>query len=208
MRLKLNAILTAWNEVELEQMYALADALNIPLTMDPTVTPRDDGDTTPVHIRPSATAVKRLFRFTSPARARTFRPASTTRINKPRLGDATDACDGTDGACAEKHCGAGSSALAVDPLGNVYPCVQWRRPTRQPAPPIHHPAVAQRRRVNPGARTRPPHKAGMVEGLGEAARHAAFCPGLAELESGSPLQLYPAAQEKLDIVGRLLKQAQ
>ncbi len=27
-----------------------------------------------------------------------------------------------------KNCGAGASGIAVDPFGNVYPCVQWRRP--------------------------------------------------------------------------------
>jgi MoaA/NifB/PqqE/SkfB family radical SAM enzyme len=26
-----------------------------------------------------------------------------------------------------KHCGAGSAGIAIDPYGNVYPCVQWRR---------------------------------------------------------------------------------
>ena len=26
-----------------------------------------------------------------------------------------------------KHCGAGSATVTVDPFGNVYPCVQWRR---------------------------------------------------------------------------------
>lgn len=206
MRLKLNAILTAWNEVEMEEMYTLADALNIPLSMDPTVTPRDDGDATPVHIRPSAEAVKRLFDIRARRAPERFRPAFASRENAPLPSAGTDTCDGADGASAEKHCGAGSSALAIDPVGNVYPCVQWRRQLGN----LHRQSITELW-CSAGALT-PVRELGprikhMVEGLGEAARHAAFCPGLAELESGSPLQLYPAAQEKLDIVGKLLKQA-
>jgi MoaA/NifB/PqqE/SkfB family radical SAM enzyme len=28
---------------------------------------------------------------------------------------------------SRKQCGAGSATITVDPYGNVYPCVQWRR---------------------------------------------------------------------------------
>jgi len=57
LRLKLNCTLTRWNEEEIEEMMALADARGVQLMFDPVVTPRDDGDLSPLELTASAAAV-------------------------------------------------------------------------------------------------------------------------------------------------------
>ena len=57
LRLGLKAPLTAWNEHEIEAMYALADALGVPLEFDPQLTPRDNGDADPLAVAPSRAGV-------------------------------------------------------------------------------------------------------------------------------------------------------
>jgi MoaA/NifB/PqqE/SkfB family radical SAM enzyme len=108
LRFKLNSTLTRWNESEIEGMYAIAERFGAPLTFDPDVTPRDNGDFSPLEISATSDGRRRLFSYGS--------------SDVVRQGDAElPAVD------SKKHCGAGSSGIAVDPFGNVYPCVQWRR---------------------------------------------------------------------------------
>src|SRR4029077_223726 len=52
-------------------------------------------------------------------------PSAAARSGASSIGKTGD--DGTMPIAPKKHCGAGSSGIAVDPYGNVYPCVQWRR---------------------------------------------------------------------------------
>src|SRR4051812_49806679 len=118
-RVKLNSTLTLWNEGEVEGMFALADSLGLPLQVDPEVTPRDDGGREPLAISPSRAGVARMFAL----QAARSRSSAGEALAVAKGGD-----DGTLPAAVEKHCGAGSAGVAVDPYGNVYPCVQWRRP--------------------------------------------------------------------------------
>lgn len=109
-RVQLNATLTAWNQAELESMEALAQGLDLPLRWNTHVTPRDDGDASPLSIAPSAEAVARL-----------------REVLARRPGAAND--DGGEPPTPwDKYCGSGASGFTVDPWGNLYPCVQWRIP--------------------------------------------------------------------------------
>src|SRR6185295_9631429 len=122
LRVKINSTLTAWNEGEIAGMFALADSLGLPLQIDPEVTPRDDGGREPLQVAASREGVLRLFRLQF-ERGRSIAGMAGAPAEVARGGD-----DGTMPAPLHKHCGAGSSGIAVDPYGNVYPCVQWRRP--------------------------------------------------------------------------------
>ncbi len=62
LRVKLNSTLTRWNETEASAMLELADSLALPLQFDPEVTPRDDGDRTPLAIAASREGLTRLYR--------------------------------------------------------------------------------------------------------------------------------------------------
>lgn len=184
LRVKLNATLTAWNEGEIEAMFALADRLGLPLGFGATVTPRDDGDTTPLTIAPSRAGVERLYRVLG---ARSPDPPA-------------DSC--TPPPSSEKNCGAGSSGLAVDPYGNVYPCVQWRRPLgnlhRASLPEIwaSSPALGEVRGLTVEAKTR-------REGLGETGRWMSFCPGLSEQQTGDPLGVEPGALTRAELLRKV-----
>jgi MoaA/NifB/PqqE/SkfB family radical SAM enzyme len=197
LRVKLNSTLTAWNEHELAEMMALADRLELPLQVDPEVTPRDDGGREPLSISPSRAGVRRLFELLA-ERAAAARAASQPAITGVRLAD-----DGLAPATAEKHCGAGSSGIAVDPYGNVYPCVQWRRPVGN----LHQKSIrdiwagsaglAEVRAATVAAKT-------MVDGYGEAGALLNFCPGSAAAWSGDPLQVYPAARSRMEVAQQAL----
>jgi mycofactocin biosynthetic radical S-adenosylmethionine protein MftC len=200
LRVKLNSTLTAWNEHEIEDTMALADRLELPLQIDPEVTPRDDGDREPQSISPSRAGVRRLFELlaerAAAARARAGEkdePAGALPVQVPRLAD-----DGLAPAAAEKHCGAGSSGIAVDPYGNVYPCVQWRRPVGN----LHEQSVRDIWAGSSGladVRSLTVAAKEMVDGFGPAGQLLNFCPGNAAAWSGDALQVYPAALSRMEV---------
>ncbi|MCP4895659.1 MAG: radical SAM protein [bacterium] len=185
---KINATLTAWNEHQIDSMFALADSFSIPIQFDFEVTPRDDGDTQPQEIRASQSGIEQLLRR---QRQRAARNAAEPPVM--REGD-----QASDGPSLTRHCGAGCSTVAIDPFGAVYPCVQWRRPIgnlhEQSIEEIWHRSANLEtiRSINSQVR-------GKMGQLGDNARLTAFCPGLAEQQTGSPLNLYPGAEERLEI---------
>ena len=75
-----------WNEGEIEGMFALADALGLPLQVDPEVTPRDDGDREPLQVAASREGVLRLFRlqFDRGRAARREAAEACDRPDRPR----------------------------------------------------------------------------------------------------------------------------
>ncbi|MEM9557743.1 MAG: radical SAM protein [Acidobacteriota bacterium] len=185
-RVKLNATLTRWNEHQIEEMFALADGLGVRLSITPTVTPRDDGDTSPLAVAPSAEGVRRLYRYLD------------ERIPDA---EAVDTCTGSSPSL-HKNCGAGASGVAVDPFGTVYPCVQWRRPLGS----LHErslreiwgdsPALREIRRLNRRAKEQ-------RMALGDSGDGLAHCMGLSEEKTGDPLAVDPDAAAN----ARALRQA-
>jgi MoaA/NifB/PqqE/SkfB family radical SAM enzyme len=205
LRVKLNSTMTAWNEHEIEDMMALADELELPLQVDPEVTPRDDGDLEPKSISPSRAAVRRLFELLA-ARAAAARaqpegqelPAPTGAAAIPPVQAMRLADDGLVPAAAAKHCGAGSSGIAVDPYGNVYPCVQWRRPVGN----LHERSIRDIWASSSGlaeVRALTVEAKKMVDGFGPEGRLLNFCPGNAAAWSGNALQVYPDAMRRMEI---------
>jgi len=190
LRVQLNSTLTAWNEGELEQMFALADGLGLRLQVDARVTPRDDGDVEPLKISVSGEGLARLYRFQRDraAAARGTQPAGPDPLaQKPVV---------------KKHCGAGSSTVAVDPWGNVYPCVQWRTPIGN----LHQESIKEIWEASPrlrqvrDANVRIKH---MVDGYGKAAKDAGFCPGLAEQMQGTTTKLDPPTLRRVKLLESL-----
>ncbi len=194
LRVKLNSTLTAWNEGEIEGMFALADALGLSLQMDPEVTPKDDGSREPLQVAATREGVLRLFRLQF-ERGR-MAPGQATEV--ARGGD-----DGTVPVPVHKHCGAGSSGIAVDPYGNVYPCVQWRRPVgnlhRQPIREIWHgsAALAEVRETTVEVKE-------SLRVLGPDSHLLNFCPGSAATQTGSPLALYSAAAQRKELLEQVI----
>ena len=207
LRIKLNSPLTLWNEREVEAMYALADDLGIPIQFDPLITRRDNGDAEPQRISPSREGIARLHQHQrerdATRRARrgaavtesavVFEPSAT--VNPLKEVEAPRGVEPSTGG-REKHCGAGSSSITIDPFGNVYPCVQWRRRIGN----LHEDSIrtlwnhsdelAEIRRLSTEVKEAVDRH--QAPGLG-------FCPGSAEQETGSPMQLYPGIQIMRDL---------
>lgn len=110
-----NVPLTRWNEHEIAEMFELADALGVRMRVDPETKARDDGDRSPLALAPSREGRVRLHEVVT----RRDRAPASIGSEGHDLGAAFD---------ADVHCGAGVTTLTIDPVGNVLPCVQWRRP--------------------------------------------------------------------------------
>jgi MoaA/NifB/PqqE/SkfB family radical SAM enzyme len=202
LRVKLNSTLTAWNEHETAAMMALADRLELPLQIDPEVTPRDDGSREPLAVSASRAGVLRLFELlgerAAAARAPQAQEAAEAAAPASPVQVMRQADDGLVPAAAEKHCGAGSSGIAVDPYGNVYPCVQWRRPVGN----LHERSIRDIWASSSGlagVRALTVEAKKMVDGYGAAGALLNFCPGNAEALGGDPLRVYPAAQSRMEL---------
>jgi MoaA/NifB/PqqE/SkfB family radical SAM enzyme len=187
LRVKANSVLTRWNEHELEGMLTLYDELGVLFQIDPEVKPRDDGDRGPLAIEASAEG---QARYRSALEARANRDSADIETAAP------DAVPKPIVARTDKHCGAGSNNIAIDPYGSVLPCVQWRVPVGN----LHEQRIAEIWSESAGLQqVRETTKAArrMLEGLGDAAVTSNFCPGAAHVYSGDPLALYPTAEQKI-----------
>jgi mycofactocin biosynthetic radical S-adenosylmethionine protein MftC len=193
LRLKLNATLTRWNEDEIGGMFAIADGFELPLTVNPIVSPRDDGDRSPLALDASLEGKLRFYRL---ADERASARAGRGEAQREERGAAMD--EELAGAPEGYNCGAGTGGLTIDPYGNVLPCVQWRRPVGS----LHEASLgeiwrgsqrlAEVRRVNARAGADGPARA--AEGF-----HG-HCMGLSELTTGDPLALAAGAVEARDVL--------
>jgi mycofactocin biosynthetic radical S-adenosylmethionine protein MftC len=218
LRVKVNSTLTAWNEGEIEAMFDLVESLGLAFQVDPEVTPRDDGNREPLAVSPTRDGVRRLFAVQAD-RARRAEDAASDQTaatgqaaavaaapNRPATAIQKSGDDGTMPIAPRKHCGAGSSGIAVDPYGNVYPCVQWRRPVGS----LHERSI---REIWTGSRdlddirgltTRAKQ---VVDAYGPAGALLNFCPGAAATHSGDPLAVYPDAERRMELARELQGEA-
>jgi MoaA/NifB/PqqE/SkfB family radical SAM enzyme len=103
--LLLKTPLTRQNEDEVEGMVALADERRLPYRIDATLTPRDDGDRGPLQYAATPAGIERAMRISAARGQLPYSYRDRGGIN----------------------CGSGRVTLTVDPEGNVYPCMQWRK---------------------------------------------------------------------------------
>jgi MoaA/NifB/PqqE/SkfB family radical SAM enzyme len=184
---KVNSTLTIWNETETREMFAICDELGVPLIFDLVVTPRDDGDRAPLALAASAEGIRALLRlqterYEAQAAAVSGPLAQSPNAPPPPL----------------KHCGAGSSGVAVDPYGNVYPCVAWRRAAGN----LHETRIATMWRSSfDDVREQTVAAAGVVRAhpLGPVLN---FCPGLAVTLTGSATTVAPENLRVAEIISQ------
>ncbi len=197
LRLRLNSTLTCWNEGEVERMFALADGLGIPLSFDPDLSIRDNGDRSPLALAPSPEGLRGLFRVLR-ERAGAAREAAEREALRPAADDGLPAP--SDG----KHCGAGSSTAAIDPYGNVYPCVAWRVPSGN----LHDSSIEEIWRGSAAlAEVRAttleiPSRLAQQRGGAET---SGFCPGTSWAQTGSPFELPPGVVARREAVDEVFR---
>ncbi|HYC62216.1 MAG TPA: radical SAM protein [Thermoanaerobaculia bacterium] len=183
LRVKVNSTLTIWNEAETAEMYALTDSLGLPLRFDLQVSPNDNGDRTPLNVAPTDEGIRNLMRIED-ARMATLPPMPDLVVTA---------------APSSKHCGAGSAAVAIDPYGNVYPCVQWRRAVAN----LHQRSIVDVWADSFGGIRRETEEAKRVVSSHPRGPLLNFCPGLAEVLTGSATMV-PVEMERIaNVVGAL-----
>lgn len=183
--LLLKTPLTRLNEHELDGMVALADGLGVAHQVDCNMTPRDDGDRGPLAYRASPEGIERMYRKVA---ALGRLPVSAREAGG-------------------MNCGLGRLTLAVDPEGNVYPCLQWKKTALGnvrdlPLREMWH-ASARRAEAAQVARTANDN----LLSMGEAVASFPFCPALAFERTGDPLRPDERHVLEAEIVHRLRVQA-
>jgi len=183
-RFRLNLVLTAWNEHEIKQMFPLAHSYGIPLNVSMTISPRDNGGTKPLSIVPSETAISETIGLLHAQAAGSER----------REGASENGFVDCDIAPEKppKQCGSASSTLAVDPFGNILPCVQWRLR----AGSLHEQSIKEiwdSSELLQKVRGITRQVRMMTEKQWPESHGGAYCPGLAKALTGSPFQEYDQA---------------
>jgi AdoMet-dependent heme synthase len=114
LRVTIANVLMRQNASDYAGVRALAARLGAEYTIDPTITPRMDGDTSILALRMPATQTLRVFRDRSLVGEDFCAP--------PATGDDADTLDAAP-------CSAGHIACYISPYGDVYPCVQFPLPS-------------------------------------------------------------------------------
>jgi radical SAM protein with 4Fe4S-binding SPASM domain len=107
-------VLMRQNAGDYPHVRALAAELGVECTIDPTITPKMDGDTSILNLRLSAPQMLRVFTDKSVI-GESFCAPPAAQIDEEML----DA----------RPCSAGHTACYISPYGDVYPCVQFPLPT-------------------------------------------------------------------------------
>jgi len=176
----LKSPLTRANEDEMDGMRRIADERGVPLRLDPVLTPRDDGDPAPLAYRASPAGVARLYRALAEAGQLPHEQRVEGGVN----------------------CGLGRTTLAIDPEGNVFPCLQWRRAPLGNARsrPLAEVWRESEERVLAAATSRAANERLRVAGQALAA--FPFCPALALQNTGDALRADESHVEQAEAAAR------
>jgi radical SAM protein with 4Fe4S-binding SPASM domain len=130
---------------------------------------------------------------------------SNAAINKQsvaiRVPGKADSEAATDAPKRVKNCGVGSTNIAVDPFGNVYPCVQYRRAVGN----LHEKSMREIWEDS--------DLLDEIRELAYQARDSAvaskvdnYCLGAANLITGNPLKIHPTARQNDKISKKIRKE--
>lgn len=107
-------VLMAGNFADYAGVMELAGELGVPYTIDPTITPKIDGDTSILNLRVGGSQLKQVFH------------------ERALVGNVEEFCAApappSDDVMDDYPCSAGHTACYVSPYGDVFPCVQFPLP--------------------------------------------------------------------------------
>jgi radical SAM protein with 4Fe4S-binding SPASM domain len=115
LRVLIANVLMRQNASDYPGVQALARDLGVECTLDPTITPKMDGDTSVLALRVPRTQLLRVF---------TDRTLVGEHVSPPPAAAETDV-DSLD----DTPCSAGHTSCYISPYGDIYPCVQFPLPT-------------------------------------------------------------------------------
>lgn len=164
---------TRLNEREVAGMIALVRGRGLPYVLDLSITPRDDGDLSPLALAPTEEGMRAVLSLPE------YPALRAARAREPGV----------------PACGVGRIGLAVDPEGNVFPCVQWRH---VPLGNVRETPLLEMWKGSPARRDAADtatRATAMLLEAGGAVAAAPFCPALAHQLSGDALTVdEPAAR--------------
>jgi radical SAM protein with 4Fe4S-binding SPASM domain len=173
--------ITRDNQEEVLDLYRLSEELGAFIIFDPVITPRDDGDKDPLSLMATDEFLARYWTDDAYAGAR------KEKVPMAR-------CDGP----GEAVCGTGRSSFAIDPYGNIYPCVQWRRKVANIKDIASLKEIWWTSPVLLEVRKTAVDIAQEVLKKVEAGAFCNFCAGVADLQTGDPKALYPQAMKNAE----------
>jgi MoaA/NifB/PqqE/SkfB family radical SAM enzyme len=177
---ELKTPVTKLNESELDDIIALARDGGFPLRLDANITPKDDGDAAPLSFTASVESRKRVLEIGRLSGAKSI---------ERTVGDS--------------NCGVGRVLLAIDPTGNVYPCMQWRHTSlgnvrQMPLREIWRTSPAREEAAGAAVAANQ-----MLIDRGGAAAAFPYCPALAAQSTGDPLKPDPAFLARAELFASL-----
>jgi MoaA/NifB/PqqE/SkfB family radical SAM enzyme len=185
-KVQMKCPITRINQSELFELRDIADGLGYPMVFDAVITPKDDGNLDPLALRPDDEFLKK------------YCGEWYLELHHGQLPPKSNHCASDK---AEAMCGTGRSGFTLDPYGNIFPCVAFRRKvanileidrledvwmTSPILKEVRDSAVEIRSRLNQ-------HENGP---------YFTFCMGVAETQAGSPLAMYPQAEINAKAVRR------
>lgn len=185
-KVQLKCPITRLNQGDLFEIKRLAESLDCYIIFDAVITPKDDGNLDPLALRPDDEFLKQYWGEWYLA------------LHDGKLPPRTNHCASD---AAEANCGTGRSGFTIDPYGNVLPCVAFRRKVANVLEIDSlaqiwgaSPVLKEVRDISIEARRR-------LNGH-ENGAYFTFCMGVAEMQVGDPLALYPQAEINASAVRR------
>lgn len=184
-KVNLKCPITQLNQNELFEIKALADRLGRRMTFDAVITPKDDGDLDPLALRADDGFIEKYW------------GEWYEKLHDGHLPPRANHC----AADSSANCGTARAGFTIDPYGNLLPCVALRRPAGNVLEMddlksvwFGSPVLQEVRDLAVTARKRlDKHPDGP---------YFTFCLGVAEVQVGDPLGLYPQAEINAKAVHR------
>jgi len=181
-KVNLKCPVTRNNQDEVLAIERLAGELGAHIQFDVVITPRDNGDKDPLALMATDEFLEKYWNDDAYATAR------KERVPQPRRD-----------APGEAVCGTGRSGLAIDPYGNIYPCVQLRRKAGN-IKELNHlqemwatsPVLIEVRKTAVDVAQR------VLKESAAGDQCTSFCMGVAELQVGDATAMYPQAAKNAE----------
>ncbi|MFC1849130.1 radical SAM/SPASM domain-containing protein [candidate division CSSED10-310 bacterium] len=177
-RTRLVCVLTKYNQRQVADIIKIGQQFNMPVNFDLQISPRDNGDISPFHYSAEVEAIAAYFALIKQYDAGTFDFADSESSDLKRSHIRSRYC-----------CGAGAGNLNIDPYGTVFPCIGWKRALgnlrQQNIADLWQNASALQQ-VRSDNKQAQQFRAENQAKIGRAI----YCPGRAELETGSVCSIY------------------
>jgi MoaA/NifB/PqqE/SkfB family radical SAM enzyme len=142
------------------------------------ITPKDDGDLAPLDLRPDQEVLEQYW------------GEWYMKLHDDAEPPKTNHCAGDSTA----NCGSARAGFTVDPYGNLYPCVALRRSAGNLLEIDDLPALWRDSQVLNEVRDLTVKARTMLDAHEDGEYFSGFCLGVAEVQTGDPLGLYPQVE--------------